>query len=170
MSVLYDNFTIEKIKGKKRKEDGRIYYLIKWHGFPKDEQTWELENELIGDGHKPELDAYNKNHQSITSRPHGPSTPKSKRAVKRDKPAGKQVKPVKRASTLEERIKTRQREVQSDRTTLDKPAVKRVKPAIKRDKPVKRPVERPVKRPSTLEERINARRRKVQSDRTTLIF
>ncbi len=142
MSVLYDEFTIEKIKGKKRK-DGHIYYLIKWHGFPKDEQTWELENELIGDGHKPELDAYNKNHQSITSRPHGPSTPKSKRKPAKQQPAVKTA--VKR----------------------DKPAVKRDKP-VKR--PVNRPVKRPVKRASTLEERINARQRKVQSDRTTLIF
>lgn len=87
MSVLNNNFEIEKIQGMKKDKNG-LKYLIRWKNYSKKEQTWEREKDLIHDGHQRELDEYKKNAK-MTSRPFGPTTPH-----RRKKTAGRSVRPV----------------------------------------------------------------------------
>ena len=52
-------FKIRELIG--RKTDKKVVkYLVWWIGFPKDEATWEPEQQLITDGFKKHIDEYNK--------------------------------------------------------------------------------------------------------------
>jgi len=52
-------YNIDKILDK-RKKNGHIEYLIKWIGYTNEDNTWESRDNLIEDGAKDLLDAYDK--------------------------------------------------------------------------------------------------------------
>lgn len=45
---LFKKFVVQKIMDKK-KENNRIYYLVKWKGYPNSKNTWEPRTQLIKD-------------------------------------------------------------------------------------------------------------------------
>lgn len=53
-------YKVKKIIGKK-KENNKTYYLVWWDGYNKKESTFEEEKELIKDGLKDMIDAFNEN-------------------------------------------------------------------------------------------------------------
>ena len=48
LTKKYQTYTVEKIVDKK-KEKGKIYYLVKWLGFPSDQNTWQTAKMLKED-------------------------------------------------------------------------------------------------------------------------
>ena len=46
MVSLEDEYEMEKIVNHK-KEDGKLYYLIKWKGYESHENTWEPEYHIL---------------------------------------------------------------------------------------------------------------------------
>ena len=41
-----DKYIVQKLIGKKRR-NGKVFYKVKWRGYPKDESTWEPRSRLI---------------------------------------------------------------------------------------------------------------------------
>ena len=56
-----EKFKVREIIGKKI-EKRQTYYLIWWSGFKKSESTWEGKNQLLADGFKNIIDAYESTH------------------------------------------------------------------------------------------------------------
>ena len=54
--LLEQDFTVEAVRGTRDGENGKEY-LIKWAGFPEEENTWEREEDLLTDGIMEEIKA-----------------------------------------------------------------------------------------------------------------
>jgi hypothetical protein len=61
-----EEFVVEAILGEKV-ENGQTYYLIKWLGYDEEENTFEARDDLIIDGHRDAVEAYERGKKSSTT-------------------------------------------------------------------------------------------------------